>query len=339
MSHEIKNVCSNNDSITVIQINLDYKSNQIQKERQTKIGLKTTTILFFLVLLLDITTATHLHKCCGTAFVSDDFAKSTTPIGINNRSLRSNKLTCNLNLLCSLPKQTSTFLSSNLNDDEDDIFNEEEPPPSPITREKFYREMLAHPIDDEETQLESEAVVFRRKSKKNGRKQSFYKPVDNRDNLPFIVKDCTPDPYTKPGIIEREAKKNTQIHKKKKKEENKVESKKKSKKKSVRTNLYGLGIESGIAASVYKRKDDGSLDKILGQFQLDKSTNCGDLLEIGVGENNKEYEVLRAKCQYKYAGGKKFVMVRKILEVKEITRLAEENYLARQLRNTPDLPK
>ena len=34
----------------------------------------------------------------------------------------------------------------------------------------------------------------------------------------------------------------------------------------------------------------------------------------------------------RYAGGKRFVMVRKILEVKEVVRVAEENYLARQFR-------
>lgn len=31
-------------------------------------------------------------------------------------------------------------------------------------------------------------------------------------------------------------------------------------------------------------------------------------------------------------GGQKFVMVRKILEVKEVTRIATENYLARQMQ-------
>ena len=67
------------------------------------------------------------------------------------------------------------------------------------------------------------------------------------------------------------------------------------------------------------------MQKILGQFELDKNTNCGDLLDIG----EREFEVVKARAQFKYAGGKRFVMVRKILEVKEITRIAEEASLQR----------
>lgn len=331
MKRDITNSQSGDDKhFTRTEIDLIYECIYTQKARQIKVGFKPIIMLFLTLLLFDLTAA---------AFVERNFAESRKSIGVTPPVMTTYKLLYNLSTHYPLPHGTSTFLSLASDDNEDDILNEEELPPLPITQEEFYREMLSHPMDDEGTESETEAVVFRRKSKKKGHKQSLYKPTDNRDSLPFIVKDCTPDPYTKPGIIEREAKKNSQVHKKKIKNESKVESNKKSKKKPVRMNLYGSGIESGIAASVYKRKDDGSLDKILGQFQLDKSTNCGDLLEIGVGENNKEYEVLRAKCQYKYAGGKKFVMVRKILEVKEITRLAEENYLKRQLKNTPDLPK
>ena len=59
-----------------------------------------------------------------------------------------------------------------------------------------------------------------------------------------------------------------------------------------------------IAASIYSQKDDGSLEKVLGEFSLDKNTNCGDLLEVG----DKEYEVQQARCQYKYAGGQRFAI-------------------------------
>jgi hypothetical protein len=85
--------------------------------------------------------------------------------------------------------------------------------------------------------------------------------------------------------------------------------------------------------TIQAEDDHGSLQKILGQFSLDKNTNCGDLLEVG----DKEYEVMKARCQYKYAGGKRFVMVRKILEVKEVVRKAEEEYLLRQLQKSERL--
>lgn len=65
--------------------------------------------------------------------------------------------------------------------------------------------------------------------------------------------------------------------------------------------------------------------KVLGSFEFDKDTNCGDLLQVG----DREFEVVTARSQFKYAGGKRFVMVRKILEVKEISRIAEEATLKR----------
>ena len=52
-----------------------------------------------------------------------------------------------------------------------------------------------------------------------------------------------------------------------------------------------------------------------------RSTSCGDIIEIGDGT---QYQVQKARCQYKYAGGKRFVMTRKILEVKEIKRILVE---------------
>lgn len=181
---------------------------------------------------------------------------------------------------------------------------EDENRKSPVTRESFMREILSE---------EPEVIVKRKKKNK-----SKYRPIDNRDSLPFLVKDCSPDPYTKPDIIKQEAKQNTKNHKEKL-------SKPKKKK--------GNRIEEGIASSMFQRNDDGSLDKVLGEFQLDKSTNCGDKLEVG----DKQYQVLRAKCQYKYAGGKRFIMVRKILEVKDITRLEDEKKLKNQFDQSPNL--
>jgi len=153
--------------------------------------------------------------------------------------------------------------------------------------------------------------------KKKGSKE--YKPHDNRDSLPFIVKVKTPDPYTPSDKMLKDAKKLSETASKK--------NKKSKLDKVRRTHLVGMDgkYANGIAASIFSRKSDGELQKILGQFELDKNTNCGDLVEIG----EKEFEVVKARAQFKYAGGKRFVMVRKILEVKEITRIAEEASLQR----------
>lgn len=170
-----------------------------------------------------------------------------------------------------------------------------------ITREMFLRQGL-------------EAQEAR--SKKKGSKE--YKPHDNRDSLPFIVKVKTPDPYTPSDKMLKDAKKLSETAKKNKK--SKLD-------KVRRTNLVGMDgkYANGIAASIFSRKSDGELQKVIGQFELDKNTNCGDLVEIG----EREFEVVKARAQFKYAGGERFVMVRKILEVKEITRIAEEASLQR----------
>ena len=76
---------------------------------------------------------------------------------------------------------------------------------------------------------------------------------------------------------------------------------------------------------------DHSLTTVLGEFELDKSTTSGDVILLG----NKEYRVETARCQYKYAGGQRFVMVRKILEVKELNRVADEKALLRQFNLSP----
>lgn len=155
------------------------------------------------------------------------------------------------------------------------------------------------------------------RTKKKGSNKE-YKPHDNRDSLPFIVKVKTPDPYTPSDKMLKDAKKLSETAKKNKK--SKLD-------KVRRTNLVGMDgkYANGIAASIFSRKSDGELQKVIGQFELDKNTNCGDLVEIG----EREFEVVKARAQFKYAGGKRFVMVRKILEVKEITRIAEEASLQR----------
>jgi hypothetical protein len=123
--------------------------------------------------------------------------------------------------------------------------------------------------------------------KKKGSKE--YRPHDNRDALPFIVKVKTPDPYTSPDDMLKEAKRNSEIAKKQKK--SKLDRKKIS-------NLVGMDskyAKNAISASIYSRTTDGTLYKVLGQFELDKNTNCGDLVEV----SGKEFEVVTARSQFK----------------------------------------
>ena len=175
---------------------------------------------------------------------------------------------------------------------------------------------------------EGEASVKRKKKNgKNGYKG--YKVIDNRDDLPFIVSVTTPDPYTPKEKMKSEAKKNTQRDMEKKK--HKMGNKGQQGKVSPKHRLSGVSNSDGIASSIKVQQDDGSFHKILGSYQLDKTTNCGDLIEITVGNECREFEVMKARCQYKYAGGRKFVMVRKILEVKERTRKIVEEHLAKSL--------
>lgn len=178
-----------------------------------------------------------------------------------------------------------------------------------VTKEMFMRDLLEDP---------------KVKRKKKG--GSRYKTLDNRDALPFVVKVVTPDPYTPAAVKRKEALKNT------KKDREKNSSKKKKKQKQKRQNLVGMD-QSGITSSLYTQNKDGSLQKVLGEFQLDKSTNCGDIIEVG----EQVFEVQTARCQYKYAGGRRFVMCRKILEVKDVTRVADEATLLRQLHKSDSL--
>ena len=160
---------------------------------------------------------------------------------------------------------------------------------------------------DEETNgaeefIEREALqdLSVKRKKRNG---SAYRTVDNRDNLPFIIKTLTPNPYrniNSPSEEKRKSQRNTRTKK-------------------------GNNINS-IAASVFAQNSDGTTGSVIGEFALDKSTTSGDIISIG----DINYQVQVARCQYKYAGGKRFVMVRKILEVKEITRAGAELFLQHQ---------
>lgn len=190
-------------------------------------------------------------------------------------------------------KRSNLFAASEPQGGDDDDDSDVEPTPpneAIVTREMFQKELLKDPL-------------VRRKKNKGG--SQSYRVLDNRDSLPFQIEHAIPDPYTHPEV--------------KRKQANKVRKKAGS-------------IENGLASSLYatssndKDDDEESNKTLLGEFVLDKYTTTGDILEIG----DVQYKVVRHKCQYKYAGGKRFVMVRKILQVKEIGRLQQEEYLKRQ---------
>lgn len=154
-----------------------------------------------------------------------------------------------------------------------------------VTREMLHRDLLADP-----------------QVKRKNKKKAGYIPLDNRDHLPYVVKQITPDPYTKYDV-----KKSKQVL---------------SKPNNKQSDLDLIGSRLSVRAL---NKNDPST--ILGEFQLDKSTTSGDIICI----SDRTYKVETARCQYKYAGGQRFLMVRKILEVKEITRAIQEAQLQKQL--------
>lgn len=141
-----------------------------------------------------------------------------------------------------------------------------------VTKEQFLRDML-----------NPESA----RTKKKGKKE--YKPHDNRDALPFIVKVKTPHPYQDPEDMLEEAKYNSEMARRGKK--NKMSGKKIS-------NLVGMDerySKDAISASISVRRKDGTLYKVLGQFDLDKNTNCGDSIMVG----EREFEVVTARSQFK----------------------------------------
>jgi hypothetical protein len=163
--------------------------------------------------------------------------------------------------------------------------NEDEGEKAMVTREMLLRDMLEDP-------------TVKRKRKGGG---GGYKPLDNRDHLPFAVKSVTPDPYTNL----------------------KIKSANRNRVKSKKTDLDHLLTPSRL----YEGKGDSST--LLGEFKLDKSTTSGDVIQIG----DRDYRVESARCLYKYAGGKRFVMARKILEVKEVARALTEDLLMLQFQD------
>jgi len=189
-------------------------------------------------------------------------------------------------------------------EDEDDL----------ITREDLHRDMLG----------------MEPKVKRKNRKGKGFKPLDNRDHLPFSVRTKTPDDPYKNRF-------------QKQKEEQLKNNSKGVRRKTTDLDRHMLAASASTTPSrlVQRRSkketdghDDKSMTTVLGEFELEKSTTSGDVIVLG----DKEYRVETARCQYKYAGGQRFVMVRKILEVKELTRAESEEALLRQFDSSPSSP-
>lgn len=203
-----------------------------------------------------------------------------------------------------------------------------ETPPSPrdgefhaednvVTKEMFLRDLLQGPESAAtannsttgSTLHTADGVVVKRKRKKGGE----YRVLDNRDILPFAVRLQTPDPYTHPEVKRHQAG-------------------------GQKVKRRRDAVEEQIASTVYRTPgrgrgdddDDEIQPTLLGEYSLDRHTTTGDALRLG----GTEYRVVQHRCLYKYAGGQRFVMVRKILEVKEVGRLLSEEYLQRQWHAT-----
>jgi len=218
-------------------------------------------------------------------------------------------------------------------DEDNDKAKKEKKKDELVTKEMFLRDMLSSETQNEddynindkkkgENESQSPKSGTVKRKKKNG---SRYRVVDNRDNLPFLVEVTTPDPYTNNDVMIKNARQNTSNSKKAKKNGIKM-----------RHNLIGMDGVDSIKSSIYKRQKDGKLHQVLGEFAMDKSTNCGDIIDVGDGT---QYQVQKARCQYKYAGGKRFVMTRKILEVKEVKRILIEKEVKQLFHNDGNQPQ
>lgn len=187
-----------------------------------------------------------------------------------------------------------------------------------VTREDLNRDMLG---------LEP-------KVKRKNRKGQGYKPLDNRDHLPFSVRTKTPDdPYKTRFQRKKEELSNKNINRDRRKKTDLDRHLSAAKSQTSKINDASTTPSRLIERKRKKKTSsnhDDSVTTVLGEFELDKSTTSGDVIILG----NKEYRVETARCQYKYAGGQRFVMVRKILEVKELTRVADEKVLLRQYNSS-----
>ena len=167
--------------------------------------------------------------------------------------------------------------------------------------------------DDEDGKIEP---IVRRK-RKNGNTHGGG-PLDDHDILPFSVRKISHDPYQTRYLKEREKQKQKIISNGFNDNNNKE-----NKRFTTPSRLIQKRIKK------HKNGDGSSTNDefttVIGEYQLDKSTTSGDIIAIG----EMEYQVQSARNQYRYTGGR-FVMMRKILEVKELNRVQTEEALIRQ---------
>ena len=195
--------------------------------------------------------------------------------------------------------------SHNDDDDEEDIL---------VTREMLQRDLLG------------QDPLVKRKRKGGKQNDGSYKPLDNRDQLPFNVTVLTPEPYTHPEIKKAKAKKQKPAVKKTDLDHQLTPAK------IYQTNESNGKTKKQKGGGGKNGSDKNNDTTYLGDFKLDKSTTSGDVIVIG----DREFEVQKARCLYRYAGGQRFVMARKILEVKEVSRVQKEEFLMKQYQRSPD---
>jgi hypothetical protein len=246
-----------------------------------------------IVILSYVTTveAFHLRKL-PHEINQNNLNKNAINFALHAREQRDCRSCCSRTGSVRLSIKPEWFSSGDEDDDEDDD--------ELVTREMLQRDLLGQ-----------DPLVKRKRKSKNSDSTS-YKPLDNRDNLPFNVKLVTPDPYTHP--------------------ERKIANAQRAK--SVKKTDLDHQLTPSRLYQQKKNNKTGGIDTstFLGDFKLDKSTTSGDVIVIG----EREFEVQTARSQYKYAGGRRFMMVRKILEVKEVSRVAKEEFLTRQFQQSED---
>ncbi len=182
----------------------------------------------------------------------------------------------------SLSLQKGWIDNQDQDDDKDD----------PVTRDALNRDLLG-----------MEPKVKRK------RKGKGYKPLDNRDHLPFSVITENPDNAYKTRF--QKAKEEEQRKK------NKVSQRKRtdldrqmlaSTRREIKKDKKGKKDSTAPSRLVQRRSNEKnnadenkSMMTVLGEFELDKSTTSGDIIVLG----EKEFRVETARCQYKYAGGQR----------------------------------
>jgi hypothetical protein len=160
------------------------------------------------------------------------------------------------------------FAPDSSDGDYDDVVDDDDDDDGVVTREMLHRDLL---------NMEPKVMRKRRDGKGgSNNKEKGYKPLDNRDSLPFSVRHVTPDPYTHPDIKRLRQKKAPPLSGKKKTTDLQT----------ALSRLYNLTDDDQKTNG--KGKNDPST--LLGEFQLDKSTTSGYV--HGCGQNCHTWSVI-----------------------------------------------